>query len=70
MEAFSFETRIRRNVRLAEAPSFGQSIFGYADNSNGANDYRSLAMEVLEQSTLLPETSDEEIPTLVVPNAR
>ena len=70
LEAFSFETRIRRNVRLAEAPSFGQSIFGYADNSNGANDYRSLAMEVLEQSTLLPETSDEEIPALIVPNAR
>ena len=59
LEAFSFESRIRRNVRLAEAPSFGQSILGYAGNSNGANDYRSLAMEVLEQSTLLPETADE-----------
>ena len=59
LEAVSFESRIRRNVRLAEAPSFGQSILGYAGNSNGANDYRSLAMEVLEQSTLLPETSEE-----------
>lgn len=42
-----FETRIRRNIRLAEAPSFGQSIFEYAPHSNGAEDYRSLADEVL-----------------------
>ncbi len=42
-----FETRIRRNIRLAEAPSFGQSIFQYASNSPGAEDYRALAGEVL-----------------------
>ncbi len=42
-----FETRIRRNIRLAEAPSFGQSIFQYAPNSNGAEDYLSLAFETL-----------------------
>ena len=42
-----FETRIRRNIRLAEAPSFGQSIFGYAANSPGAEDYRALGGEVL-----------------------
>ena len=42
-----FQTRIRRNVRLAEAPSFGQSIFQYAPNSHGAEDYRSLACEIL-----------------------
>ncbi|MGA0039047.1 MAG: ParA family protein [Pirellulales bacterium] len=41
-----FETRIRRNVRLAEAPSFGQSIFEYAADSNGSQDYASLAEEV------------------------
>lgn len=45
--AYTFQTRIRRNVRLAEAPSFGQSIFQYAPNSHGAEDYRSLAEEVL-----------------------
>ncbi len=44
-----FETRIRRNIRLAEAPSFGQSIFQYAGDSNGAVDYRALAEEVLAQ---------------------
>jgi chromosome partitioning protein len=42
----TFETRIRRNIRLAEAPSFGQSIFQYAPTSNGAADYRSLAEEI------------------------
>ena len=42
-----FETRIRRNIRLAEAPSFGQSIFEYAADSRGAQDYRALAGEVL-----------------------
>lgn len=42
-----FQTRVRRNIRLAEAPSFGQSIFQYAPNSNGAEDYHNLACEVL-----------------------
>jgi chromosome partitioning protein len=42
-----FATRIRRNVRLAEAPSFGQSILQYAPTSHGAEDYRALAREVL-----------------------
>jgi len=41
-----FQTRIRRNVRLAEAPSYGQSIFRYAPNCNGADDYRALAREI------------------------
>ncbi len=45
----SFQSRIRRNIRLAEAPSFGQSIFQYAPTSNGAEDYLNLAMEVLAQ---------------------
>lgn len=41
-----FSTRIRRNIRLAEAPSFGQSIFDYAASSHGAEDYAALAAEV------------------------
>lgn len=48
-EAKFFETRIRRNVRLAEAPSFGQSIFQYSPGSNGAEDYLQLASELLHQ---------------------
>jgi chromosome partitioning protein len=46
-EAQTFQTRIRRNVRLAEAPSFGKSIFQYAPDSNGAEDYQRLAAEIL-----------------------
>jgi chromosome partitioning protein len=42
-----FPTRVRRNIRLAEAPSFGQTIFEYAPHSNGAEDYRQLAADVL-----------------------
>lgn len=46
-DAHMFATRIRRNIRLAEAPSFGQSILQYAADSNGAEDYRQLAAEVV-----------------------
>lgn len=45
-----FQTRIRRNIRLAEAPSFGQSILDYAPTSNGAEDYRALAQEMMALS--------------------
>ena len=51
-----FETRIRRNIRLAEAPSFEQSIFEYAAQSAGAGDYLALAAELrsLYQTTETP----------------
>jgi chromosome partitioning protein len=42
-----FNTRIRRNIKLAECPSFGRSIFSYAPTCNGAEDYQTLALEVL-----------------------
>lgn len=49
-----FGSRIRRNVKLAEAPSFRQSIFGYEPKCNGAIDYSALAREVLgETSTVI-----------------
>jgi chromosome partitioning protein len=41
-----FKTRIRRNIKLAESPSFGQTILKYDTGSNGAADYRALAAEV------------------------
>lgn len=50
-EARCFQTRIRRNIRLAEAPSFGQSIFEYAAASHGAEDYRQLAEELLHRAS-------------------
>src|SRR6267154_2559742 len=48
-----FGTRIRRNIKLAECPSFGQSIFGYAPNCHGADDYAALAKEVLGESPVV-----------------
>jgi chromosome partitioning protein len=42
-----FATRIRRNVKLAECPSFGKTIATYAPQSNGAVDYEALADEFL-----------------------
>jgi chromosome partitioning protein len=46
-QARIFQTRIRRNIKLAEAPSFGQSIFDYAPKSTGAIDYGELITEVV-----------------------
>jgi chromosome partitioning protein len=49
-----FNPRVRRNIKLAECPSFGRSIFGYSPNCNGAEDYAALAREVLgEMPTVL-----------------
>ncbi len=45
-----FATRIRRNIKLAECPSFGQPIFQYAPTCNGAEDYAALAREVLGEA--------------------
>lgn len=43
----TFETVIPRNVRLSEAPSYGQSILQYDPTSSGAEAYRMLATEVV-----------------------
>lgn len=42
-----FDTRIRRSVRLREAPAMGRTIFQHAPGSSGAEDYLRLAQEVL-----------------------
>ena len=42
-----FNTKIRDNVALAEAPTQGLDIFRYQPNSNGAEDYTSLCSEIL-----------------------
>jgi chromosome partitioning protein len=41
-----FQSKIRRNIKLAECPSFGQTILTYGPGSHGAADYRALAAEV------------------------
>jgi len=52
------QTVIRANVKLAEAPSHGKTIFEYDASSNGAKDYASLAGEVLGE--IAPPLEDEE----------
>lgn len=42
-----FQSIIPRNIRLAEAPGFGQSIFQYDDKSKGAEAYIGFAREFL-----------------------
>ncbi|MCA9329057.1 ParA family protein [Candidatus Saccharibacteria bacterium] len=44
-----FNTVIPRNIRLAEAPSFGRSIFEHDKWSKGARSYKSLAKEVVDR---------------------
>jgi len=47
-----FETIIQRNVRLGEAPSFGESIINYDVSSKGAANYLSLAKELIKKNEL------------------
>ncbi len=44
-----FTTRIPRNVRLSEAPSFGMPVILYDAYSSGAKSYMSLAREVISK---------------------
>ncbi len=46
-----FDTIIQRNVRLSEAPSYGESIISYDAGSKGANNYLSLAQELIEKNS-------------------
>lgn len=45
-----FETIIRRNTRLGEAPSYGESIIAYDATSKGAVNYLSLANEIIKKN--------------------
>jgi len=46
-----FQTIIQRNVRLGEAPSYGESIINYDASSKGASNYLSLAEEVITKNS-------------------
>lgn len=61
-EAKVFDTRIRRNVKLAESPSFGRSIFDYAPSCAGAKDYAALANEVLGAVVVEPPVTEAPSP--------
>ena len=45
-----FKTIIQRNVKLGEAPSYGESIINYDVGSKGAEDYLSLARELISKN--------------------
>ena len=70
-DARLFKTRIRRNIRLAECPSFGQSIFQYAPSSRGAEDYASLAEEILGKAPApiwVPDGPKSKLEPVATPN--
>jgi chromosome partitioning protein len=46
-----FKTIIQRNVKLSEAPSFGESIIAFDATSKGATNYLSLAEEVIKKNS-------------------
>ena len=49
-----FSSTIRRNIKLAECPSYGKTIFEYDPRCIGADDYRALASEFLAYLTSAP----------------
>jgi chromosome partitioning protein len=63
-DAKVFDTKVRRNIKLAECPSFGTSIFKYAPNCPGATDYAALANEVAG-AVLVEESATVETPTAI-----
>ena len=45
-----FQTIIQRNVKLSEAPSYGENIISYDASSKGAENYLSLAHELIQKN--------------------
>jgi chromosome partitioning protein len=48
-----FKTTIRVNVALAESPANAKDVFEYAPNSNGAEDYKDLVVEILKRYKMI-----------------
>lgn len=65
-DAIIFDTKIRRNIKLAECPSFGQTIMKYGPTSAGASDYRALAKEVANMGK--PKAPPVATPSASVPS--
>ena len=56
-----FDTIIQRNVRLGEAPSFGETIIMHDANSKGAINYLNLAREILQKNEMTEFNQEEKI---------
>lgn len=65
-----FQSRIRRNIKLAESPSFGQSIFDYAPKCSGAEDYAALVEEILAMKQPVAETPSAVHQAVSTPSAK
>lgn len=67
-------TFIRRNIKLAEAPSYGKTIFEYDPHCNGAEDYRKVAQFLIGESPAICVTESAqppvEIRTVAYPGSR
>jgi chromosome partitioning protein len=48
-----FSTIIQRNIKLSEAPSFGESIINYDATSKGATNYLNLAEEIIKKNSII-----------------
>jgi len=60
---------IRRNIKLAEAPSYGKTIFEYEKNCHGAEDYKKVA-EFIHTQVQSASGGPEIQPTAVDENQR
>ncbi|PPD55068.1 MAG: chromosome partitioning protein [Methylotenera sp.] len=56
-----YKTIIPRNIRLAEAPSYGLPVLNYDKNSKGAQAYIELAREIVSQSKQAQENIKKEV---------
>lgn len=54
-----FQTKIRKNIRLAEAPLENRNIMEYDRNCNGARDYQAFAAEFLARMQPSPQSKEE-----------
>lgn len=72
-----FRTMVPRNIKLAEAPSFGKSVILYDEKSKGARAYMALAKEIvennfrkndLEKDSIDDKTEDKKEPEEVIKN--
>jgi chromosome partitioning protein len=59
-----FATAVPRNIRLAEAPSFGKPVLLYDVQSIGAKSYLSLAQEFIRRTESLPVSDEQGITTI------
>jgi chromosome partitioning protein len=65
-----FDTVIHKTVRLAEAPSAGESVLTYAPSSRGAIEYKALAEEVINGRTSAGQMSDSRVLAEEVTNVK